>query len=79
MSKRHVCPPWCHVCPLLDGDVMPMCMGTAAMGSVYACTCKRPPRKRVCKCCGQTIYDIPEGPPQSALAAQDRIDAEEDI
>ncbi|KAB8162943.1 hypothetical protein FH609_004245 [Streptomyces sp. 3MP-14] len=26
----HRCPPTCHRCPDLDGDVMPGCMGTAA-------------------------------------------------
>jgi hypothetical protein len=46
----HRCPPRCHRCPDLDRrEVLPYCMGTAAMGiadatSLAWCTCKRPGR-----------------------------------
>jgi hypothetical protein len=49
MSK-HKCPDYCHRCPLLGGQIMPGCMGTAAnvgkphdMGS---CTCDRSAPKK---------------------------------
>lgn len=39
----HRCPPTCHRCPHLNDDVMPGCMGTAAMSteprSLFWCTC----------------------------------------
>lgn len=41
----HSCPEYCHRCPVLDGDVMPSCMGTAARcsdpKSLDCCTCHR--------------------------------------
>ena len=45
----HRCPTRCHRCPELSGEVMPSCMGTAAMGSIDPtqlnwCTCTRPGR-----------------------------------
>jgi hypothetical protein len=41
----HVCPPCCHICPDADDDVIPGCLGTAAMGSADPrsfewCTCE---------------------------------------
>lgn len=40
----HQCPPCCHRCPDLDDDVMPACMGTAALAlntkSMDWCTCE---------------------------------------
>ncbi|MER5882683.1 hypothetical protein ABT160_02525 [Streptomyces sp. NPDC001941] len=42
-ERLHRCPPNCHNCPHLDGDVMPNCMGTAALSlestSLAWCTC----------------------------------------
>ncbi|MEU3507629.1 hypothetical protein ABZ733_06835 [Streptomyces longwoodensis] len=39
----HTCPPCCHNCPDLNDDVMPGCMGTAALAtdprSTFWCTC----------------------------------------
>lgn len=44
-AVKHKCPPWCHLCPLIDGAVMPQCMGTAAMShgdrDMSYCTCTR--------------------------------------
>lgn len=44
MSK-HRCPDRCHKCPDLDGQVMPGCMGTAALAQTATdlsyCTCVR--------------------------------------
>lgn len=47
-KPKHVCPPWCHRCPLCVGPhgeafVMPGCMGTAASGrnDLSQCTCAR--------------------------------------
>jgi hypothetical protein len=40
----HVCPPCCHRCPDMDDDVMPGCLGTAALAanprSLAWCTCQ---------------------------------------
>ena len=39
----HRCPNRCHRCPLMNGDVMPGCMGTAALATnprdMSHCTC----------------------------------------
>jgi hypothetical protein len=47
---KHKCPPRCHLCPLMDGDLMPWCMGTAAMGigprDKSHCTCRVEERER---------------------------------
>ena len=43
--KRHRCPPWCHKCPRMDGEIMPGCMGTAAMG-YHRCTCTQDKARR---------------------------------
>jgi hypothetical protein len=45
MSK-HKCPPWCHRCPDMGGDVMPMCWGTIHDDDLERCTCNRPSRRR---------------------------------
>jgi hypothetical protein len=42
---RHKCPPWCHRCPLMGGEVMPECWGTVIFGATYglrACDCVKP-------------------------------------
>ena len=48
MSK-HRCPDHCHKCPDMDGQVMPGCMGTAAMArgpyDMSYCTCARGPSR----------------------------------
>jgi hypothetical protein len=44
MAAKHRCPPRCHLCPDLDGDLMPMCMGSAALAigprDRSYCTCR---------------------------------------
>lgn len=42
MGKKHVCHSYCHKCPDLDGQVMPMCMGTTDRNDFERCTCDRP-------------------------------------
>jgi hypothetical protein len=43
MAHRN-CPSYCHRCPDLSGEIMPGCMGTAAMAhgphDMSYCTCK---------------------------------------
>lgn len=41
---NHSCPTFCHLCPDVDDEVMPRCLGTAALGgadrrSLTWCTC----------------------------------------
>ena len=41
---NHSCPPFCHLCLDVDDEVMPNCLGTAALGgadprSLTWCTC----------------------------------------
>lgn len=51
-QPQHDCPPWCHRCPDMDGEVMPTCwagvvawhLGTKEV--LAACACERPPRNR---------------------------------
>jgi len=38
----HHCPPWCHKCPALHGDVMPVCWGSVDRNDLNRCYCKRP-------------------------------------
>jgi len=44
-AGEHRCPPWCHRCPDLRGDVLPGCMGTAGLArdgrDLSRCTCPR--------------------------------------
>ncbi len=46
-ENKHACPSKCHKCPLLHGDVMPGCMGTAALAvnahDLSHCTCSHHP------------------------------------
>ena len=39
----HECPRYCHPCPLMDGGIMPYCIGQAVRGdeddNMWACTC----------------------------------------
>ena len=39
----HRCPDLCHCCPLMDGAIMPFCIGTAALAidphDLSHCTC----------------------------------------
>jgi hypothetical protein len=41
MTRRHVCPPRCHRCPDLNGDVMPMCWGSVDRNDLVRCHCPR--------------------------------------
>lgn len=42
---KHRCPPRCHRCPDLHGEIMPGCMGTAVLAhgpfDMSFCTCHR--------------------------------------
>lgn len=42
MATGHKCPDRCHRCPLLNGAVMPGCMGTAGrnVNSLLWCSCR---------------------------------------
>lgn len=57
----HRCPPRCHFCPLLDGDIMPGCMGTAALArgprdkSYCTCRVEAEQRNRDIEHMGETI------------------------
>lgn len=46
----HRCPERCHLCPLVEDDVMPWCMGTAATAlgprDLSRCTCREESRER---------------------------------
>lgn len=42
--KGHKCPPWCHKCPDLKGDVLPVCWGSIHRNDLLACYCSRPHR-----------------------------------
>lgn len=40
--SRHVCPPWCHRCPDMDGDVLPRCWGSVHRNDLLGCHCYKP-------------------------------------
>jgi hypothetical protein len=48
----HKCPQHCHRCPDMGGDVMPGCMGTAALG-------RHGKDKSFCTCHKVRSYDAP--------------------
>jgi hypothetical protein len=60
-AREHKCPARCHVCPMLDGQIMPMCMGTAAMATGHydrsRCTCatEQQDRRRDIDQIGETV------------------------
>jgi hypothetical protein len=42
MQPKHNCPNWCHKCPELGGDILPICWGSVAWGSsdLSHCCCE---------------------------------------
>jgi hypothetical protein len=47
---KHICPPFCHRCPALYGDILPHCMGLINLpDDLILCTC----RGLTCADCGQ--------------------------
>jgi len=46
----HVCPPFCHRCPDLNGDIMPHCYGCIDGRELDSCVC----RGLTCAKCGES-------------------------